>query len=423
MATQTPNLGLVQPARGEFTGTWDIPINGNSSIIDTAVGELQTDITDAQGSASSLAARLSISLDPLGNPLPSPEILAARVSTIYGTQTSLDARIEAVDTEVFTARQSLPMLRDAMAWGLSNHTSDSVVSAPPGFLSYTGANVYVNGSVTPVVSDINGYRQVVSTQISTTISGIAGTYYIYLQRNPAGQIVLDRTGAGQNTGTVTTDLSSNLTVLNDTTQNFISEDIEPGQLLQITSVGSQNLGTYVIAAVGYNSNPNNLQIIGNFVSAQAGLNYKIIDPVAPTVGFTATAPAGRFAPVSNQIFIGQAVFDGTNVTSIITYALQGHYEGFTGVTLIGGYYNLTIPHNIGYVPTGLKVYASQASDFSQVLERLSDGDMTTSTLLRSVITAQDDLNIYIKNPTNGVFYKSFAGITQTAGFLFVVVDR
>jgi len=419
MASQTPNLGLIKPARGEFTNTWDVPLNSNSDAIDKAVGDLQTEVETARGNQGSLAARLDTGLDADGNVLPSPEIIAARNSTVYGSSTLLAPRLTNIDTEILAARQGLPTLRDAIAFDVNGHIDNAILSAPVGFLTFTGANAYVNGSVTPVVADINGYRQVVSTQISTTISGSAGTYYLYLQRNPVGQTVLTATS----TGITTTDLSADLTVLNDTTYNFATLNVHAGMLLQITSVGSDNLGTYVISAVGYNSNPNQLQIIGKFTSAQSGLSYTIIDPLAPTLGFTATAPAKRFTSVSNQIFIGEAVFDGSNVTSVTQYALGGHYEGFTQVTLSGGNFSLTIPHNLGYVPTRVSFYGSQANDFSQVLEPLSSADMTSSTLQRSVITAMDKANVYVKNATNGVFYKSFAGVTETSGYVFVVVDR
>lgn len=39
MATSlTPNKSLMQPARGDDVGTWDTPVNGNMSIIDSAFG-------------------------------------------------------------------------------------------------------------------------------------------------------------------------------------------------------------------------------------------------------------------------------------------------------------------------------------------------------------------------------------------------
>ncbi len=38
----TPNLVLEQPLRGAEVGTWDVPVNGNTGIIDTAFGGVTT---------------------------------------------------------------------------------------------------------------------------------------------------------------------------------------------------------------------------------------------------------------------------------------------------------------------------------------------------------------------------------------------
>lgn len=38
----TPNLVLAQPIRGSDTGVWDIPVNGNTGIIDQAFGSVTT---------------------------------------------------------------------------------------------------------------------------------------------------------------------------------------------------------------------------------------------------------------------------------------------------------------------------------------------------------------------------------------------
>jgi hypothetical protein len=415
MSTKTPNLGLIKPARGEFTDTWDIPLNANSDSIDTAVGDLQTEVTDARGNADNLNDRISAAIDVDGNPLASAEIVASRNSQTYGAQSTLGERLLDSDNEILAARGGLAGLIDGIASGLSSHVDNSVNTAPGGFLSFTGANLKVDGSSTAVVSDINGYRQVTSSLLTKTISGPANTFYAYLQRSATGTTVLDRTGGGQNTGSVTVDLSTNLTVLNDTTQNFASLGIKVGQQITITSIGSLNDGTYVIAAVGYNSDPNNLQIVGQFVTAQASLNYKIVDPIAPTLNTTTTAPALRYVSVSNKIYVGEAVFDGANITGVTPYALKGHYEGFTSVTLSGGDFSLTIAHNLGYVPTSVRVFGSQASDFSQALEPLASGVY--------VAIKADRSNIYIKDVTNGTFYKDFSGTNKTSGFVFVVADR
>ena len=38
MATTTTNIGLTEPLNSSYTGTWDVPVNGNFSIIDAVVG-------------------------------------------------------------------------------------------------------------------------------------------------------------------------------------------------------------------------------------------------------------------------------------------------------------------------------------------------------------------------------------------------
>ena len=457
MSSQTTNLGLVKPARGEFTGTWDIPMNANSDSIDATLGGLQTEVVSARGSQSTLSARLNTGLDSTGNVLPSPEIISARNSAIYGTSSLLSPRLQNIDSEVYTARQGLGALRDAAASSASVRASDCVLSAPTGFITFTGAVVKVDGSTTPVVADINGYRQVVSSQLSTTITGSSGTYYLTLNRSSSGQTLITAT----NTGAIATDLSALVTVLTDTSYNFASLGIKPGFLLNVTSVGSQNLGSYVISTVGYNSNPNSLQIIGTFPVAQIPVSYTIVDPNAPSLSFTISAPSGRFTPVTDKTYIGQCVFDGSNVTSVIQYAKQGHYEGFTQVTLVGGFYTITIPHNLGYFPSSVSIYGTQAAGFSQVIEPLSSTNVTAATsvnvtvdaplitvtpssgtatavatapaasasatttisMQRSVITAMDALNLYVKNPTNGIFYQGFSGTSYTSGYVFVVIDR
>lgn len=53
----TPNKGLATPARGTFANTWDVPVNGNFTILDTVVGGTQAvSITAANVTLSSSEA-------------------------------------------------------------------------------------------------------------------------------------------------------------------------------------------------------------------------------------------------------------------------------------------------------------------------------------------------------------------------------
>lgn len=388
MATKTPILGLVLPAFEEFQDTWWQPINGNFSVIDSSLGGTQEEIQAARGSAANLNDRLSVNMNPDGSWIASPEMVDARDSSIYGdvnplgNENSLDDRIEYVDREVFTARQELPALRDTLANYSNTGVGNCIVSAPTGYLSFTGAQVKVDGSITNVVANINGYRQVVRNLKSTTISGAAGTYFITLNRNASGETYLDRTGTGQNTGSISVySVTSKLQQFVDITQNFITLGVKPGDLLNITSVSSPNTNTYVVSSV---IDPTTLIIIGLFFTAQTSLNYNMVNPIAPSVGFTATAPSKRFQVASGLIYIGRAVFDGTNITSVFSYQVVGKFEQFFSITLTGGNFEQTISHQLGYVPTHLEVYGSQTNDYSSTLDPLSvtgSGATSSSTLV------------------------------------------
>jgi hypothetical protein len=425
MATKTPNLSLIKPARGEYEGTWDIPMNKNSDTVDGAIGDIQNETQAARGSKASIDARLSVALGADGVPLPLADIVSAQVSAVYGfpdtalqPKYKLDSRLEQGDRETYDARQGGATLRDGLASVIDDVVHNSVVSAPTGFFSFTGANVKVDGSVTPVVCNINGYRQVVRTQKSIAISGAAATYYVYLQRSATGDIYLDRTGVGQNNGVTSIDGGSGLTKnFSDSSQNFITSGVTQGDILEITTVGSVNKDQYVVDSV---VDANNLLIKGDFRSVLSNLNYKITNPIAPSLLFTATAHAKRWQRVSGLIYIGRAVFDGANVTSVTTYAVKGRFELFSSIS---GDFALTVSHNIGYVPHKVQFFGSQANDHSAVIEPLSDGDMVTSTLLRSVISKIDDMTVSVKNTTSGTFYKGYDGTTFTSGYLLIVAER
>lgn len=432
MATKTSNLNLILPANGEYFNIWNQPMNNNLTLIDTAVGDLQSEVVAARGSTGSLNDRLDAGLNADGTPLASTEIVAARSSSIYGALNGvvpylLNDRMEQGDREAFTARGSLTALADALAFVGDQSPNNTVISAATNYLTYTGAVVSLNGSVTPLVANINGYRQAVRTIKTTTVSGGAGTYYISLTRAAGGTQYLV---AADTQGAVGTYAANGLlSMLTDSTRNFVTLGVQPGDVLNITGPGGNpNINQYVVLAThtqdGVNLTVNQIAVIGQFASASSGLNYTINDPVAPTLGFTGTPHAKSFTRVANKIYVGRCVFDGTNVTSISIYANLGSYAGFTSVTLSSGDYNVAIPHNLGYFPRRIQIFGTQASDFSAVLDLLSSADLTGGgSLERSVIAKTDDMTITIKDPTNGIFYKDFGGTSRTTGYLYVVVER
>lgn len=435
MATKTTNLGLLKPAFNEFRNTWSTPINNNWDIIDQNLGSALNLLAAGAGSAQDLGTRLNVSLNADGTLKDIPEVSRARTSSVFGDNNAgaaftLRDRIERADREMFLARQGLASLLDSVAFQAADDAPDTILSAPTGFLSFTGANVKVDGSVTPVVANINGYRQVVRSQLSTTISGAAGTYYVTLSRNPGGTVVLDRTGTGLNTGQISTyALDGKLRKFTDSTQNFVTLGIKPGDVIDITSAGSQNADRYVVAATfnedATNLTVNDLVVIGTFVTSQSALAYKITNILAPTLGFTATAHSKRFQSASGLIYIGRAVFDGTNVTSVFNYALKGRFEQFFSITLSAGNFLQAITHQLGYIPSKLEIYASQTNDYSQPIEPLAIAGLTggAQTLTHNVLASLSDTVIQVKNATSGLFYQDFSGVSQTTGYLLVRAER
>jgi len=462
MATKTTNLGLIKPAKGEYFGSWHAPVNGNFDVVDQSVGDLQTEVLNARGSQGSLTARLDNGLNADGTLKPTTEVVKARSSKIYGSDDvdgdfDIDKRIEQSDREIWDARAQLPSLRAGMAWMEDGNTNNSMISAPSNPLTFSGAVVTLNGGVSDVEANINGYRQVARVNKSVTIAGAAGNYYLSLDRQSSGEVYY--TGIA-GSGTVSTYIvTGKLAKFSASATNFVTLGVKPGDILEITGpIANPNIGQYVVHSTnvedGVNLATNEIRVIGEFTSASTGLDYEIINTITPALNFTGTAHAKKFAKTSGKIFVGRCVFDGANVTSLVNYALKGVYADFTSVTLGGGDFSSTIAHNLGFIPSKIEIYASQANDFSQPLEPLSVSEMSTGgasittgsaslspatpqaityvapvitytapTLVRSVIVRFTDTTIEVKNATNGVFYKDFSGATQTSGYLYIVAER
>lgn len=488
MATKTPNLQLIKPAKGEYFNNWHTPMNLNWDVVDEVVGGISDEVTEARGTEATLNDRLNTGLEPNGTLKPTTEFLAARSSTIYGsddgtTDYTLDVRLEQSEVEIFYARQQKAKLLDSLAWAEDGNSQNAVISAATNFLTFSGAVVTCNGAVTALEANINGYRQVVRTNKTVTISGAAATYYLYLQRASSGETIytIPATSGAATTYTPTTKLSK----LTAAGANFVTAGVKPGDIFRVTGpISNPNIGDYVVHSTNVedptNLNPNELRIIGEFATTSTGLDGIVINPIAPTLGFTATAHSKTFSRVAGKIFIGRCVFDGANVTSVTIYALKGIYDAFTNVASLP--LSATIAHNLGYVPSKITFYASQANDFSQPIEMLSVAEMsagaasittgsisttnaivnfsaglttltpntpqvlsftaptlsytdqvvnytapvltyTAPVLRRSVIARMSDTTVEVKNATTGLFYRDFSGADQTTGFLRIVCER
>lgn len=474
MAKSTQNLGLILPSNNEFFDAWDVPINENFTLIDTAVGSVVGEVAAARGSAPDLATRLTLAMDTYGNPNPPAEMSSARVSTVYGGFTSgavafgLNDRIEEGDREVFFARQSQADLISSLAVNADYGRHNTITSAPANFLTYTGRAISLNGSTAQVVANINGYQQIVRYSpnmspsagvILTTTLPASGSgtqsYYLTLTRSTGGSTIVTGSGTGSMSQYTTNSLWATLT---DSSVNFSALGVRPGDVLKITAPsGNPFINQYVVLATHVEDNSlsiNQVAIKGQFTSIgtsvstpqpYSGLSYTISNPLQPTLGYESTAHPKVFTRQTDKIYIGRCSYNYSTSTmsSFITYATNGSFSGFsTLITPSSGSWSYTFNHNLGYFPSKVSIFASTANDFSAPLDLLSvaEGSVSTSvtpssgtataistlSLTRSCALQMTDLLLTVKNSTsNGFtgFYKDILGATQSSGYLYVQVER
>lgn len=487
MASKTPNLGLIKPNKGEYFNTWNVPMNKNLDIIDENLGGVLDEVTTARGSQATLGDRLDNGLDSNGFIKSPTELINARSSTIYGsddgtTDYTLDTRIEQGEKEIWHARQQQSKLMDALAWAENGNVQNTVLSAATNYITFAGAVVTANGLVTPVEANINGYRQQIRTNKTVTISGGSGTYYVYLQRNPAGEIFYTIPAASGSVATYTP--TSKLSKFVTGSGNFVTAGVKPGDIIKLTApLANPNLGEFVVHSTNVedpsNLNPNELRIVGEFATASTGIDAQLINTLAPTLGFQSSPHAKKFTVVANKIYIARVIFDGSNVNAVLPYALRGIYDAFTSVT---ANFQATISHYLGYIPSRIYFYGSQANDYSQPLEVLSSADMsdgaasittgsvgttpaivnfnpgttsltpntpqvltyvaptlgftdmvvtytppvityTAPILRRSIRSRFNDITIEVRNSGAGIFYVDYDGTTQVSGYVRVVCER
>jgi hypothetical protein len=483
MATTTPVLGLVLPGNGEFTDDWDQPINNNATIIDTTIGTIQTLLQNAAGSTADLTTRLAVSLNPDGTLLPVPDILAAQNSFLFGyvdpantpTAYTLKQQIDNLGKELWYARAASATLLDALAaaqFGFPNQIVSGTqnVNGYPTYISNSSNIVRFDGSVTPIVLMIGGYTARVRTLAPVTISGAAGTYYIYAARNIGGVVVVDDS-TGTANGATSADGLGNMSIFTDSTEDFTTLNVNPGDLLTITD--GNDAGAYLISAVAPAGYTNfQLQIVGHFpIGNQSGAHYTITDPLAPTL--SAVISSGS-AP-ANSIIIGEADFDGTAVTASRPRAYRNDFVGeWRSVTVAGPQVlpEQIFNHWLGTDKIDVVVQVSQANDGSAPVEEISlsqlvsslgvslnntlgvnvtngtlaftpgsgggslggsvAGNLTgglSSSLTGSVgetrsLAMQWDRNqVKVKGLTSGVLYTDYNGVVQTGGYLRVLARR
>jgi hypothetical protein len=427
MAQQTDNIKLVLPENGEYTDIWDKPTNDNFIKIDTEIGSIKSEIQDARGSESSMATRLDVALNSDGTLKDVPQINKGSVSPVFGKVNSfgdivdLDGRIALNDFDNFYARQGDADMKTFLARLGNDWVHDSVVSAASNYLTFTGPTVTANGNLQSIYANINGFLARIRKQDVVTVSGIAGQRWFAIQRNPSGVVIASDTIGSCNQYPATT---GPLIRFKDSTKNFVTIGVKPGDVITITSPAS-NKGKYVVDSTNAqdtNCALDEVFIKGQFNSLSTAVTYTITDPYAATLVVESAAHTPNFINVTDKIYIGTGQFDGTNMTSLTQYALKGKYEEWQAVTLIANFFNNTFAHKIGYMPKKVSFYASATNDYLSPLYPLGVAS-GASGLERNVIIQIDQTQIQAKNPISGLYYKDYAGVSQTSGFMLMIAER
>lgn len=488
MATQTPYLKLVLPGLGEYTDTWHIPVNQNMDAIDLFCSDFGQEIIGARGSEASLSAFLTVAHNADGSLKPTASEAAASSSQVYGylnpdtTEFSLNDRVSAGDDEVFKGREGSPSLRAASA--AKQNVPTQILSGSmdgngyPSWMGFTANKIQVDGASSLLSLMIDGYLSTVRILKEITLSGGAGVKYPYASFEADGVAVIDgdlSPSAGN--GTISVDVDSRAVYFNDATKDFTTEDVLPGDVLEL--LDSTSIGLYIVKAVAPGAVVSRLEIIGLFpTSGISGINYTVSDPLAVTLGFDTTE-----TPAAGKIYLGEADYDGVAVTAVRARHFK---ESFVGewrsidVSVTPTFEEIYL-HKLGSDVLEFSVQVSQANDGSAPAEELDlatltntlgvsltntlgvsitngliftagvfnpgTGDATyipgsltgtitgaltgslaatlTGTVVmdRAVRVKWDKNRLWVKNVTNNVFYKDYAATVKQTGFLRVVVRK
>lgn len=390
MASSTTTLGMILPGFGEYVSSWWEPINDNFTKVDDSVTAILTTLQDAAAGSTSLADRLTVALEDNGTLKDVPAVLEAQNTFLYGfivtgtTAYTLKQQMDNLGTELWNAREGASTVKDAFAareFAFPNQLVSGLANGNgyPTYAGFTGANVRIDGSTTPLKLMIGGYMGQVRTLKSQVLSGAAGTYFVYATRQATGVVVVD--GSVSVAGITSNDVNAQPCLFTDTSVDFTLQDVRAGDYL--TLLNSSDIGSFRIKTVAPGGNANQLQIIGNFpVGGQSGINYTVSDRQA--VSFSAVLSSGS-AP-ANSIVIAEADFDGVAVTAVRPRAYKNDFVGEWRAVTVAGPSLLAeqiYTHYLGTDKLDVAVQISQANDGSAPVEEMDLGQLS-STLAVSI---------------------------------------
>lgn len=386
MASRSAFLQLIIPLNSEFEDTWDEPLNENWNRIDTFAAGVDAEITDARFGKASLKAFLEIAHETDGTLKPTTETIQARNSLLYGDEDSgaqdllLGQRLNLGDREVLSAKEGQPSLLDNFAFRnqIQSQIMDGAKDAN-GFatwMGFTGPNVQVDGSTTPLYVMIDGKmtRTRILKQVDLT-GEAAGTKSIVANFQANGVIVVDGDSGvappASPTGITGSD-GTKIRQFTDPAVDFSAADVVVGDILEILG-SNANAGEYLIKEIAPGGDVNSLIIVGVFNGGGlASLDYVIKDQVAVTLSFEAV-----FVPGAGKLKIGEAVFDGASVTSVAALHFKDTFiSEWRAIDVAGaGFFTEVFNHNLFNLDLDLIVQVSQVNDGSGEVEFMVTNDI------------------------------------------------
>jgi hypothetical protein len=392
MANTSAFFDLILPGKGEYRDAWWDPINSNFTTIDTWAQGIELELVAARFSKTSLSEFLAVGHDSYGELKPTPEVLAAQISPIYGFQTpepadfDLSTRTSQVEWEMWYSREGQASLRGSHAFragGLKSQVLEGTKDGEgyPTWLGSTGADAHIDGSTTNLWLEIDGTLGRVRTDQTVTVSGSAGTWYLYatlLVDLDAGKVVVDG-GTSPATSSTGFDVNNNPVYFSDIAKDFTTLDVKVGDLLVLEDTPEK--GNYVIKTIAPNAVTSQLEIIGQFpVGGYSAISYKIYDPLKMAFGSDSTkadpVPAGKF-------YIGEADFDGSSITAVRAKHFRDTFIGEWRPIDVSSVptFEEVFEHNLDSDVLDITIQVSQEEDGSAPIEELSLATVTNNVTL------------------------------------------
>ena len=317
MPVQSEYLKMTIPLSGEFTDTWDGPLNENLVILDTFAKNQSSEILAARGNKASLNEFLAVSHNNDGTLKATEEVESARNSPVYGHKGEsasylLGDRINPSEWEVWKAREQEPSLRSLLAFREFQDpymvvSGGSNADGEPTWGTFSNLQININANPT-IELLINGSRchirvpSPLNNLVNLDVAGNTNPKYVVAQYQEDGVVIVDGDTTDDTpgvpaaaTGMITQDTSGEDTIFYDANVDFVEAGVQPGDILRIVS--GDSAGDYIIQEVGpeeYDLDPEQskrVKIVGLFpVGSLAGLDYQVRDPLGVLLTVEETVP-------------------------------------------------------------------------------------------------------------------------------------